>query len=218
MTDSLRRGLSAGAGLAAGSFALAISCGAFAVLHGVPPWLAVVMSLVTFSGSAQFAFVTALGGGGVGPGLGAASLINLRFVPMAAATAPALRGGLLRRSLEAQAVVDGSWAAAQRADGGFDRDLMLAATLVQWPSWVAGTAIGALFVPSVATLRALGLDAVFPAFFALLLLDLLTARPALRGVAAASACCAGLALLVVPVGVAMLAGCLPPLLALRRPR
>ena len=118
-----------GAGLAAGSFALAISCGAFAVLHGMAPWLAVLMSLVAFSGSAQFAFLTAVaGGGGVAPGLGAALLINLRFVPMAASTAPALRGGPLRRSITAQAVVDGSWAAAQRPGGGIDRDLMVAAT------------------------------------------------------------------------------------------
>lgn len=219
LTESRRRGLATGAGLAAGSFALAISCGAFAVLHGIPPWLAVVMSQVVFSGSAQFAFITAIaGGGGVIPGLGAASLINLRFVPMAASAAPALRGGPLRRSIEAQAVVDGSWAAAQRADGAFDRDLMVAATLVQWPSWVAGTAIGAFLVPSASALHALGLDAAFPAFFALLLLDTLTARPTLRSLSAASACCTCLALLVAPPGVAMLAGCLPCLLAnWRRP-
>ena len=203
-----------GAGLAAGSFALAISCGAFAVLHGMAPWLAVLMSLVAFSGSAQFAFLTAVaGGGGVAPGLGAALLINLRFVPMAASTAPALRGGPLRRSITAQAVVDGSWAAAQRPDGGIDRDLMVAATLVQWPAWVVGTAIGAFFVPSSSTVHALGLDAAFPAFFALLLLDVVRARPALWSLSAASACCTSLALLAVPAGAAMLAGCVPPLLA-----
>jgi hypothetical protein len=33
-----------GAGLVAGSFTLAIGFGAFAVLHGVSPWLAVLMS------------------------------------------------------------------------------------------------------------------------------------------------------------------------------
>ncbi len=212
--SSWRRGLTVGAGLAAGSFALAISFGAFAVLHDVPPWLAVLMSLVTFSGSAQFAFVAAVGGG-LGPALGAAALINLRFVPMAATTADALRGGVVQRSLEAQAVVDGSWAAAHRSDGTIDREFLLAATLVQWPAWAAGTAIGAFLLPSTSTLHALGLDAIFPAFFALLLLDLLRTRPGLRSLSAASACCTALALLVVPVGVAMLAGCLPSLLTAR---
>lgn len=212
--SSWRRGLTVGLGLAAGAFALAISFGAFAVLHDVPPWLAVLMSLLTFSGSAQFAFVAAAGGG-IGPALGAAALINLRFVPMAATTSDVLKGGLLRRSLEAQAVVDGSWAAAHRADGTIDREFLLAATLVQWPAWAIGTAIGAYLLPSTSTLRALGLDAIFPAFFALLLLDLLRTRPALRSLSAASACCTALALLVVPVGVAMLAGCLPSILAAR---
>jgi len=174
------------------------------------------MSLVTFSGSAQFAFVAAVAGG-LAPALGAASLINLRFVPMAATTADALRGGILRRSLEAQAVVDGSWAAAHRADGTIDRDLLVAATLVQWPAWTAGTAIGAFLLPSTSALHALGLDAVFPVFFALLLVDIVRSQPRTRRLGAASACCTALALLVAPVGISMLAGCLPSLLAARRP-
>lgn len=212
-----RDGLAVGVGLAAGSFALAISFGAFAALNGVPPWLAVVMSLVTFSGSAQFAFVTAMaGGGGVLSALGAASLINLRFIPMAATTSAALRGGVVRRSLEAQAVVDGSWAAAQRPDGSIDRDVLIPATLVQWPAWAVGTALGAYFLPSTSTLQALGLDAVFPAFFGLLLLDVFRARPELRTTSAASAGCTAAALLVAPAGLAMLAGCIPSIVAGRK--
>lgn len=208
-----RKGLAVGTGLAAGSFALAISFGAFAALHGVPPWLAVVMSLVTFSGSAQFAFVTAIaGGGGVLSALAAASMINLRFIPMAATTSAALRGGVVRRTLEAQAVVDGSWAAAQQPDGSIDRDVLIPATLVQWPAWAVGTALGAYFLPSTETLQALGLDAVFLAFFGLLLFDVLRARPKLRTLSVISAGCTAAALLVAPTGLAMLAGCLPAII------
>jgi predicted branched-subunit amino acid permease len=182
----------------------------------VEPWLAVVMSLVAFSGSAQFAFVTAMSGG-LAPAIGAASLINLRYIPMSASIAGALKGGVLRRSVEAQAVVDGSWAAAHRPDGTIDRELMIAATLAQWPAWVLGTALGALLLPSTSTVHAMGLDAVFPVFFGLLLLDVLRAQPSLRRLSTASACCTALALLVVPVGVAMMVGCIPSILAARRP-
>lgn len=211
------RGLIVGIGLGTGTLALAVSFGAFAVLHGIAPQLAVLMSLVAFSGSAQFAFVSALSGG-LGPAIGAASLINLRFIPMAATTAGVLKGGLVRRSIEAQAVVDGSWAAAHRPDGSIDRELMIAATAVQWPAWVAGTAIGAFLLPSTDTVHVLGLDAIFPAFFGLLLLDILRSQPTLRRLSTASACCTALALLVAPAGVAMLVGCVPSLLAARRPK
>ena len=77
-----------------------MSFGAYAVTHGWPAGLTILMSLVVFSGSAQFAIVTAFAGGGLGPALVSASLINLRFVPMAAATSTSLRGSRWRRALE----------------------------------------------------------------------------------------------------------------------
>ncbi|GAB6903812.1 AzlC family ABC transporter permease [Kineosporia succinea] len=207
--EGWRGGLLVGAGLATGSFALAMSFGAFAVLHGWPVWLTVLASAVTFSGSAQFALATALaGGGGVLTAVAGATLINLRFVPMGAATARHLRGGRLRRGLEGQAVVDGSWVAAQRDDGTLDREKLFGATLVQWPAWVVGTACGALLVPSADFARAWGLDVIFPGFFALLLLDALRQRPATIPLAALAAVLAGAACLVVPPGVALLVAAL----------
>ncbi|WP_432994378.1 AzlC family ABC transporter permease [Dactylosporangium sp. CA-233914] len=181
------RGLRVGIGLAAGAFLLAVGFGAFAVTHGWPPLLAIVTSAVVFSGSAQFALVTALAGGGLGPALTSAALMNLRFVPMAAATARFLPGGPLRRAAQGQAVVDGSWVAAQRPGGGLDRHLMFGATLVQWPAWILGTALGALLVPGGEALWITGLDVIFPGFFGLLLYDSLRARPRLApaGLAAA---------------------------------
>jgi predicted branched-subunit amino acid permease len=182
------RGLRVGVGLAAGAFLLAVGFGAFAVTHGWPPALVIVMSTIVFSGSAQFALVTAMAGGGIGPALTGAALMNLRFLPMAATTARFLPGGPLRRAVQGQAVVDGSWVAAQRPDGGLDRRLMFGATLVQWPAWILGTALGALVVPGGSALKATGLDVVFPGFFALLLLDALRSSPRLApaGVVAAA--------------------------------
>ena len=133
---SWRAGFRVGGSLGAGTFALAISFGAFAALHGWPAGLVIVMSVLVFSGSAQFALVTSMaGGGGLITGLGAATLINTRFIPMAAATARSLRGGRIWRALEGQAVVDGSFVSAQRPQGAVDREKLIAASLVQWPAW-----------------------------------------------------------------------------------
>jgi predicted branched-subunit amino acid permease len=209
-----------GASLGVGTLALAVSFGAFAVLEGWPPWLVVAMSVLVFSGSAQFALVTSMSGGaGPATGIGAATLINLRFLPMAAATAGSLRGSRLRRAVEGQAVVDGSYVSAQLSGGGVDREKLIAATLVQWPAWVGGTAIGAVFVPSTSFIRDVGLDLVFPCFFLLLLLDAVSGRRDHRLVAVLALVIAGAACLAFPSGLALLSCGLAACLAgLRPPR
>lgn len=212
-------GLRVGLTLALPTAALGVSFGAYATLAGWPPLASIAMSVIVFSGSAQFAFITAMSGGaGLLTGIGAATLMNLRFVPMAAASARSLHGGRVRRALEGQLVVDGSWVPAQREDGTTDRELMFGATLVQWPSWVLGTVIGALFVPSADFLYTYGLDVVFPCFFLLLLLEALRNRPDHRIVALAAVGVAGLALLVLPTGAALLLAAAATPLALLPPR
>lgn len=214
-----RDGLLAGVGLATGSFAMALTFGATAVQAGLPAHAVVVMSLVTFSGSAQFAFVAALSsGGGLAPALGSASLINLRFVPMAAACSQALRGGPWRRAIEAQVVVDGSWAAAQQPGGAVKRDTLIPATLVQWPAWVIGTAIGAYAAPPATVFRQLGLDVIFPAFFTVLLVDVIRQRPDLRVSMACAGLLTALMLWLLPAGLALMIGAIPAILTLRTGR
>jgi predicted branched-subunit amino acid permease len=101
--EDWRQGFRTGAPLALAVGVLAMSFGAFASLQGWPPWATVLMSTTVFSGSAQFAFVTATSGGaGLLTGLAAAALMNLRFVPMAAASAPSLHGGRLHGRLRAR--------------------------------------------------------------------------------------------------------------------
>jgi predicted branched-subunit amino acid permease len=216
-----RAGLRIGLTLALATAALGVSFGAYAVLAGWPPVAAIAMSALVMSGSAQFAYISATAGGGsILIGLGAGALMNLRFVPMAAAAARSLHGGRVQRAFEGQTVIDGSWVAAQRPDGTTDRELMMGATVMQSSAWVAGTALGALLVPSADLLYRLGLDLVFPCFFLLLLLDALKGRSDHRWVALAAAAIAGLALLGVPAGVALLLSAVASLLVLfpRRPR
>ncbi|GAA4608218.1 hypothetical protein GCM10023195_32030 [Actinoallomurus liliacearum] len=211
----LREGIWTGLGLAAASFALAITFGASARTLGWGMAPAIVCSLVVFSGSAQFALATALaGGGGAVPAVAAAALINARFIPMAVAVAPSLRGGVLRRALIGQTVVDGSWVAAHRGEGRFDPERMIGATIPQWPAWVCGTAIGAVLHPSPHVVQTFALDVIFPAFFLVLLIDELRESAAARRAAALATVIAALLVLVVPTGVALLCASSAALLGL----
>lgn len=202
-------GFAAGLSFAPAVFALAVGFGTTAVTAGWPPWLAVLVSAGVFASGAQFALVLGLASGG-GPlvALATATLVNLRFVPMALAAGPYFRGGRFRRSLQAQAVVDASWVAARRPDGRIDVSVMIGATLVQWPTWVAGTAIGALSMPDPGLTRSLGLDVVFPAFFLIFVLDAARASSTNRMVICVAGGIAVATNLVLPPAAALLcAGC-----------
>jgi|SoiMethySBSTD1v2_1073268.scaffolds.fasta_scaffold02736_18 branched chain amino acid efflux pump len=214
-----RAGLRIGIGLAAASFVLAVTFGATARTEGWGVLAPVVCSVLVFSGSAQFALATALaGGGGVAPAVASAALINGRFLPMGMAVTASLKGSRWRRALEAQSVVDASWVAAHLGGGRFDRERLIGATIVQWPAWVAGTAVGVLLAPPPDLVERLGLDVVFPAFFLLLLLG--EVRASRRAVAAAgigAVTSAGL-LWVVPTGIALLGATVGALIGLFRPK
>lgn len=167
-------GLRAGMGFALASFVVGVSFGVLAepLMGPVAP---VVMSAFVFAGAAQFGATAVLAAGGDAvTAIAAGTMLNARFLPMGVAAAPALRGRPLRRAAEGQAMVDASWALAARGDGGFDRELMLGATLPQYPAWVIGTAVGVLGGGALGDPDALGLDAIFPAFFLGLLAPELT--------------------------------------------
>ncbi|WP_433019641.1 AzlC family ABC transporter permease [Kribbella sp. CA-294648] len=205
-------------GLAIGvpTFVMGVTFGALAHSLGWGTLAPVVASLVVFSGSAQFALATALaGGGGIALAVGAAAMINARFLPMGVAVASDLKGGRVRRALEGQAIVDASWASAHQGNGKYDREKMIGATLVQLPAWVLGTLLGALTAPSAEIIHRFGLDVVFPAFFLLLLIDELRASAQARWVAATAAALAAGLTLVVPVGLAIVGSGAAVLIGLR---
>jgi 4-azaleucine resistance transporter AzlC len=196
-------GVRVGLGIGVPTFVMGVTFGALAHSLGWGTLAPVVCSLLVFSGSAQFALATSLAGGGVALAVGAAAMINARFLPMGVAVAADLKGGRLRRALEGQAVVDASWAAAHHGNGRYDRKKMISATLVQAPAWVLGTLLGALTAPSDEIIHRFGLDVVFPAFFLLLLIDELRESVRARWVAAMAAVLAAALTLVVPVGLAI---------------
>jgi predicted branched-subunit amino acid permease len=163
--ERFRFGLRAGIGFGAAAFVVGISFGVVAepVMGSVAP---IVMSATLFAGASQFGATAVLASGGdAATAIATGAMLNARFLPMGVAAAPALRGGRLRRALEGQAIVDASWALAARGDGEFDREALLGATVPQYPAWVLGTVIGVVFGGALGDPEALGLDAIFPAFF-----------------------------------------------------
>jgi 4-azaleucine resistance transporter AzlC len=190
-----REGLRAGIGFGLAAFLVGISFGVLAepLMGPVAP---VVMSAVVFAGAAQFGATAVLAAGGDAfTAIAAGTMLNARFLPMGLAAAPALRGRALRRAAEGQAVVDASWALAVRGEGSFDRELLLGATVPQYPAWVAGTLIGVLAGGALGDPDALGLDAIFPAFF----LGLLAAELSRPRAAAAALLGGAIALSLTPV-------------------
>jgi predicted branched-subunit amino acid permease len=163
-------------------FAIAVSYGVLArpVMGAVAP---IVMSVVVFSGSAQFGSLAILAAGGTtAAAIAAGVLLNARYLAMGLALAPSLRGRPLSRAAFAMTIVDASWAAASAGDGTFDPWYMVGATVPQYPGWVLGTIVGVLAGHALGDPRALGLDALFPAFFVALLFEEVRGR---RKVAAA---------------------------------
>lgn len=194
---------------------LGLSFGVLAVKAGFPVVAAIVMSALVHAGSAQFAALAVVtGGGGIPTAVAAGTLMNGRFLPMGLALGPSLPGGPLRRALAGQAVVDPSWVLSNLGDGRFDRHRLYGATALLWCGWTGGTAVGAISQGAFGDLDRFGIDAVYPAFFAaLLVLELREGRGrvvALLGAAVALALSP-----FTPAGVPVLVASVVALLGLR---
>ena len=209
-------GVRAGLPYAIAGGLLATSFGVLARDVGMPAWGAVLMSAIVFAGSAQIAALTILGaGGGLGSALGAATLMNSRFLPIGIAFAPFLGGGPAQRAAEGQTVVDASLAIARDEGGGYDRGLLLGSSAAQYTTWVSGTAVGALAGSLIGDPEKLGLDALYPAFFLALMIGELRSGRA-KGVALAGALIAFALVPFAPPGVPVLAASLATLIGLVR--
>lgn len=195
-------------------FVIAISFGVLArpLMGTVAP---IVMSIVLFSGSAQFGSLAVLSAhGSTAAAIGAGVLLNARYLAMGLALAPSLRGRPLSRAAFAMTTVDASWAAASAGDGTFDPWYMVGVSAPQYVGWVLGTVIGVLIGGALGDPRALGLDALFPAFFIALLFE--EARGRRRVIAACGGAAIALVLTpLVPAGLPILAAAAAAVVASR---
>jgi 4-azaleucine resistance transporter AzlC len=197
-------------------FVLSLSFGVLARQAGFSPLQAIVTAAIVFAGSAQFAALAVLSGGGTAvAAVAAGTLMNGRFLAMGTALAPSLPGGPLKRAVQGQAVVDSSWALANRGDGTFDRWLLFGTTLPQYVTWFLGSVVGAYAGDVLGDTDRLGLDAVYPVFFLGILLAELRS-PRSRVVAGCGAAVALALVPFTPAGVPILAAAVAALLGLRR--
>ena len=194
---STREILQAAAPIALAVFVFGASFGVLAAAAHLPAWSVVLMSILVFAGSAQFAalgVVTA--GGSILTAILAGALLNLRYIATGIAVARSLPGGRLRRALLGQIVVDESYALSVAAGepGRPDRRTLLVVGAALYSVWVLGTLMGTLLGPVLGDPKRLGLDAAFPALFLALLWPMLSGRHAVRCALAGAA----VALLLAP--------------------
>jgi 4-azaleucine resistance transporter AzlC len=195
-----------------------ISFGVLARSAGMGVLAPVVFSATTFAGSSQFAAASVLeAGGGVAAAVVAAILLNGRYAPIGLSVAPALEGNRWSRLVQAQLVVDETWALANRGGGRFDRQVLIGAGLVLYPAWVGSTAVGVVAGDLLADPEALGLDAAFPALFLALLAPQIRSRRAVA-VALLGAAIALALVPLVPPGVPIIAAAAACLVGWRRGR
>jgi predicted branched-subunit amino acid permease len=181
------------------------------VMGNVAP---IVMSAIVFAGSAQFAALASLAAGAAAPAaILAGLLMNMRFLAMGFAVAPSLRGRGALRALKGQTVVDASFAIGNQGAGDFDEFKLIGATVPQAIGWIGGTAAGVFAGALIGDPKAIGLDAVFPAFFLALLVNELRDGRAI--VVALLAAALTLTLVpIVPAGIPVLAASAAALIGL----
>jgi 4-azaleucine resistance transporter AzlC len=168
----------------------------------------VVMSAIVFSGAAQFATLAVLGAGGsVITAIAAATLIASRFLAIGVALGPSMRGGSVRRAFEGQAVVDASLILARTGDARYGIRRLLGSTLPQYVGWTLGTLGGVLAGTSIPDPKELGLDALFPAFFLVLVWSELNDRAA-RVTAVVATLIAAVLIPIAPPGIPVVAASL----------
>jgi 4-azaleucine resistance transporter AzlC len=211
-----RDGVRAGLPYALAGLLLSMSFGVLARNAGFSAAQAIIASIIIYAGSAQFAALAIIaGGGGLAPAVAAAALVNSRFLPMGIALAPSLPGGPAKRAVQGQPVVDASWVLASRPDGTFDRTMLFWSSAIQYVTWQTGTIVGAFGDELLGDPQKLGLDAIFPAFFlALLVAELKEGRGRLT--ALVGGLIAFALIPFTPVGVPVLAASAAAFLGLRR--
>jgi predicted branched-subunit amino acid permease len=211
----VRDGMRAALPLAPAPFLFGLSFGVLADAAGMGLVAATVMSATTFAGSAQFAVATILDDGGtVIAAILAAVFLNARYIAIGVSVASIVPGRSVARFVEAQLIVDESWALSGRS-GRFEWPILAGAGLFLYVLWVGATALGAVAGGALEDPDALGFDAAFAVLFLALAAPYLRSRRALQAAGLAAAITLTL-LPVAPAGVPIVAASAACLLGLRR--
>lgn len=184
-------------GLVASSLPVAAAIGVFGVVYGAAarpllgPTLAVVSSLLVFSGAAQFTMVALVAGGATPVGvLGGVATLALRHLPLGAVLQPRMTTGRGRRALLSWFLLDETTGLALTRDQPPERTLVVSGTLA-YVAWVVGTGIGA------AGGRLVAVEPVAEALFPVLFVGLAALTVGSRGDALRAVAAGGAGLVVV---------------------
>jgi 4-azaleucine resistance transporter AzlC len=178
--------------------------GAIAAGIGLGVAAPTAMSLVAFSGSAQFAALTVLTQhGGLFSVVVAVAALNARYVAYGLSIAPALSTNPFKRVAQTHLLTDVSWNLAMKGTRP-DAGILVGAGFVELVAWTAGTGIGAVAGSLVGSYRGTGLDAALPAFFACLVIERLRGDRRQLAAVAIAALAVVLLGLVLPPGVPLL--------------
>lgn len=174
--DGFVRGARLCVPLGIASIPFGIAFGVLALETGLSFAQAVGMSALVFAGASQ---MVALDAWTTPPAVFAlavaAAAINVRHVVMGAAIRPWLRPlPLVQSHLALLFVTDANWAYAVSAHqkGENDAAVLVGSGLLMWAGWVLGTAVGHAGGSVIGDPSAFGVDAIVPAFFALMLTPL----------------------------------------------
>lgn len=189
------RGARAAQALGAGAFVYGVAFGLVAQQVGLSLIEAALMSAAVYSGSAQLAAASALGGRGMGAAVSISVIaamilvMNARYILYGAALRPWL--GKLP-ALQAYATLfflgDGNWLISmkQHAAGERDAAYVLGSGVAMFAAWLAGTILGqaaGLIVPDPSRL---GLDFLLVAFAAAMGVGMFAGKGDLAALAAAA--------------------------------
>lgn len=191
----------------AGLFALGIGLGVVVTAHGLPWWLAPLISGVLFAGSVEFILIGMLSAGASVPAIALTTfLVNSRHLFYGLSFPLDRIGSRIGKSYSMFALCDEAYALITALD-----EQALSSRRILWTqfglhlSWVAGATAGGLAGASfLSGLK--GLDFVLIAMFLVLTIDTYRSRPDRRG-AALAVTAALVALVLVPGAMVLVAMC-----------
>lgn len=132
--------------IALGYLSVSFTFGITAVSMGLPPLVAVLISMTNLTSAGQLAGVTIIAAGGGYLEMAMAQLIiNLRYALMSLSLSQKLNGryNLLHRIISAFGITDEIFAVASGKTGEIDKKYMYGLITLPYIFWAAGTAAGA---------------------------------------------------------------------------
>lgn len=183
MNNSSRRGLRDGISIALGYFSVSFAFGIFAVMQGLTPWQAVIVSAMNVTSAGQLAGVPLIVGGASAFELALTQLvINMRYaltsITLSQKLDPSVRPG--ERFLIGYMNTDEVFAFCASQRGTVGRSYVFALIVPPFFGWTLGTALGAFagnILPEI-LLNALGF-AIYGMFVSILIPPAKASRPVL---------------------------------------